>query len=81
MKYAKLLSGVAEKWHVDFVLFVNSGDASEEFLAALDADRKLQEAVELALTAQFNNFEKVASRGRTSRALSAAGQQHIPVDR
>lgn len=68
MNYAKVLNSIPERWHHEFVHFISSGDASEEFLAVLDSDPKLQELVELALTAQLNNFKKTLKRRGEIRA-------------
>jgi hypothetical protein len=79
MNYSHLLSMVPEIWHEQFVHFVSSGDASEEFLAFLDKDPKTQEAVEMAFTAQVRSFEKFARHLNADVETISAALRRRPV--
>ena len=60
MNLEKLLTNIDENWRRDFITFVQTGDASQEFLAYLDNDHGAQAAVEEAFTAQAQVFEGLA---------------------
>src|SRR4029078_7259932 len=79
MSYIHLLSLVPEFWREQFVHFVSSGDASEEFLAFLDKDPKTQEAVEMAFAAQVRSFEKFARHLNADAETISAALRRRPV--
>jgi len=60
MKLAGLLEQIDKKWQKEFCRFIESGDASEGFLAYLDADENAQQAVEAAFNEQSQAFLEVA---------------------
>jgi len=60
MKLESLLDRIALNWRKDFVGFVQTGDASPEFLKYLDNDEGAQSAVEEAFTAQARALEGLA---------------------
>lgn len=60
MKLDTLLAAVNPKWHKDFVSFVQSGEASADFLEYLDHDPGAQKAVESAFAAQSQALESLA---------------------
>ena len=60
MKLESLLDRIAQNWRKDFVAFVQTGDASPEFLKYLDNDEQAQSAVEEAFTAQARALEGLA---------------------
>jgi len=61
MKTKELLKLVEPRWHQEFLRFIDSGDASEGFLAYVDGDADAQIAVEKAFDAQAKAFEELAS--------------------
>lgn len=52
MRLSDLLDSVDRRWHQDFIRFIDSGEAGEEFLDQLDRDEALQRAVEDAFSDQ-----------------------------
>ena len=65
MKSQEWLDLVHPEWRLEFETFVETGEASEEFLAYLDRDPACQKAVEAAFTQQAAAFEELS---RTLRA-------------
>ncbi|MDQ3282205.1 MAG: hypothetical protein M3Q69_12420 [Acidobacteriota bacterium] len=59
-EYASLAESVPPEWRLEFVSFVTSGSASEEFLTFLDADERAQQAVEAAVSEEVRNFNRFA---------------------
>ncbi|HEX7678857.1 MAG TPA: hypothetical protein VF713_12080 [Thermoanaerobaculia bacterium] len=55
---------VPEKWREDFKRFLQTGNASPEFLDYLDNDQHGQQAVEIALKAESSAFETLAETVR-----------------
>lgn len=53
-----ILADIDPKWHVDFVRFVQTGKACQDFLNVLDADASLQNAVERACFADEGNIRE-----------------------
>jgi uncharacterized protein YdbL (DUF1318 family) len=51
---------VSAEWHDEFRHFVDTGQASNEFLAYLDEDADCQAAVDLVIDAQAEAFQKLA---------------------
>jgi len=64
MDMNELLTLIDPRWHQEFLRFVDTGEAEKGFLSYLDKDKKCQQAVEMAFTAQAAAFENFA------RALS-----------
>jgi hypothetical protein len=60
MTRQELLHLVDSRWHGDFVRFIETGDASEEFLAFMDRDPDCQRAVETAFSQQAADFEELS---------------------
>ncbi len=89
MKIESLLDGIAENRHKDFIHFVQTGDASPDFLNYLEGEPKAQEAVEKAFTQQAQALEGLASlvkedssgRESTSRAEDASTAVARAVER
>ncbi len=55
-----LAESLPTKWRQQFVTFVTSGVATEEFLAFLDSDHQAQQAVEAAVSEEVRNFNDFA---------------------
>lgn len=60
MKIESLLNSIAENWRRDFIAFVQTGEASSNFLEYLDGDLQAQIAVEKAFTEQAHALEGLA---------------------
>jgi hypothetical protein len=71
MELEPLLDSIGIKWHQDFIRFVQTGDASPEFLTYLDGDPKAQAAVEAAFTDQARALEGLAKLIKTSNFSTA----------
>jgi len=61
---------VALEWRADFDVFVESGKASESFLAYLERDSSAQAAVELAFKAQAAAFDEAMKALRAGTLVS-----------
>jgi len=72
MKLEPLLDNIAVNWRQDFIRFVQTGDASPEFLIYLDGDPKAQTAVETAFTDQARALEGLAKLVKTSNFSTAS---------
>jgi hypothetical protein len=68
------LGRVEPKWHKEFLQFVETGDASEEFLTYMDRDPSCQQAVEAVFSEQAAAFESL------SRDLRAAIPDEVLVE-
>jgi len=55
-----LLVPVDERWHAELLNFIDTGEASPEFMNFLDNDGECQRVVELALVVVGNEFDKSA---------------------
>jgi hypothetical protein len=55
-----LLGHVDTKWRKDFVRFIDTGEAGDEFLNYLNHDSGGQQAVEMAFTAHANSIHGLA---------------------
>lgn len=83
MRLSELLDQVNGKWHQEFVRFIDSGQASEEFLEHLDRDESLQRAVEEAFAAQaqalqeFARWAKSGEEDRPEEPVPAAAAQVV----
>src|SRR5712664_146200 len=64
MKIEDLLKNVDSKWHGDFLRFVETGEAGEQFLDYLNHDEGGQQAVEVAFNAQAQAFQGLAEELR-----------------
>jgi hypothetical protein len=53
-----IVADIDPKWRVDFVRFVQTGDASQDFLDTLDSDAVLQQAVERAIFADEGDIRE-----------------------
>jgi hypothetical protein len=67
-KLDQLLQNVDRKWHGEFLRFVETGEAGDEFLQYLDSDKGGQQAVEIAFNAQAAAFEGLAGELRNPQA-------------
>lgn len=61
MEKEKLLKLVAPEWHQDFLKFVESGEASEEFVYYLYRDKQCQKAVGMVFEEQSRRLERMAN--------------------
>jgi hypothetical protein len=64
----QLFDSIDPRWYEDIVRFVDSGDASEEFLAFLDRNRECQNIVETAFTLVSQDVAATARQLRESGA-------------
>jgi hypothetical protein len=62
MKLEEILGHIPSRWQGEFVEFVQSGEASDRFLAFLDSSDEAQAAVEQAFTAQASTLEGFAKK-------------------
>jgi hypothetical protein len=60
MKLEKLLGNIDRRWHSEFLHFIETGEAGDDFLQYLNHDKGGQEAVEMAFNAQAAAFEGLA---------------------
>ena len=61
---------VKQKWHPDFLKFVETGEAKEEFLNYLDSNPDAQRAVGLVMTAQARAFEYIGKILKVHRLVN-----------
>ena len=54
------LQNVDRRWHSEFLRFVETGEAGDEFLQYLNDNKGGQQAVEMAFNAQATAFEDLA---------------------
>lgn len=74
MTLEEVLQNVDPRWHEQFVRFVDSGEASDEFLQFLDTDEPCQQAVETAFQVQAAGVAKaVAALRRRDDAQTFPG--------
>jgi len=80
----KLLGAVDPRWHQEFLSFIETGDASEEFLTYMDRNPSCQQAVEAAFSQQAAAFERLARDLRSAvpeavlvEAQASALSQHM----
>ena len=66
MKLEKCLGNVDRRWHSEFLHFVETGEAGDDFLQYLNHDKGGQEAVEMAFNAQAAAFEGLAEELKSS---------------
>ncbi len=64
-----LVDGIDPKWHKDIFRFVDSGDASPEFLDYLDQNIACQDVVEIAFTLVTQDVAATARQLKQSVAL------------
>lgn len=74
MKREELLASVEPRWHQEFLKFIDTGDASEEFLTYMDQDPSCQAAVETAFSEQAAAFEELSRDLRTAVPDAALAQ-------
>ncbi len=79
VKLEELVDRVAPEWRSAFVRFIETGDADETFLDYLDRDKEMQEAVELAFTAQSQALEGLAHALQGSDTLLRSGEAQAPA--
>src|SRR5258708_9483405 len=88
MKIEDLLKNVDNKWHGDFLRFVETGEAGEQFLDYLNHDESGQQAVEMAFNAQAQAFQGLAEelrnppqqiRNSTEPLIAASAKMAEPV--
>jgi len=60
VKLETALAKVAPRWHKDFLNFIDTGEAQQDFLTYLDEDKEGQKAVEMAFNAQAEAFHGLA---------------------
>lgn len=72
MKLENLVDQVAPAWRSEFVQFIHTGEASDEFLSYLDTDPSSQEAVEQAFAAQSAAFQEFAKLLQSPEELAAS---------
>lgn len=66
MKNDELTAGIEPRWRQEFLRFIETGDASEEFLTYMDQDPACQAAVEAAFSEQAAAFESLSRDLRTA---------------
>jgi hypothetical protein len=71
MKLEDLLQDVEPRWHRAFIQFVQTGDASADFLHYLDRDARGQQAVERAFAAQVEALQGLA------QVIKAKGREKL----
>jgi hypothetical protein len=74
MHLTDALALVDSKWAKDFVSFVETGEASDEFIAFLDTSKECQRAVDMVLEQESGKVARVAQllREPVARPQSAA---------
>jgi hypothetical protein len=60
VKLNDILTNVDEKWRPDFLRFIDTGEANDDFLNYLNHDKSGQQAVELAFDAHAQSFRGLA---------------------
>lgn len=58
---------IEQKWHSDFLKFIETGEASDDFFDSLDSNTDAQIAVGLVFTAQARALEYVAKLLKINR--------------
>jgi hypothetical protein len=69
-----LLGHVDKKWRKDFVRFIDTGEAGDEFLDYLNHDSGGQQAVEMAFTAHANSIQGLAEELKNAPAVGESVQ-------
>jgi len=72
MHLTDALALVDAKWARDFVSFVETGEASDEFIAFLDTSKECQRAVDMVLEQESGKVARVAQLLREPAARSQA---------
>jgi hypothetical protein len=75
MYFSDLLPQIEPKWHEAFVRFIETGEASSEFLTYLNSDQGCQKAMERLLSAHVKTLRplmQAVAGTSTRRAKSAA---------
>ncbi len=76
MSLTECLALVDKKWAKEFVSFVESGDASDEFFAFLDSNADCQRAVDMVLRNESQGLERVA---QFLRSEASPGRTESPA--
>jgi len=71
MKLENALAQVDPRWHKEFLSFIDTGEAPEEFLTYLDHDKNGQAAVEMAFNAQADAFHGLAEELKKPGPIAA----------
>ena len=71
MHLSDALALVDPKWARDFVSFVQTGDASDEFIAFLDTSKECQRAVDMVLEQESGKVARVAQLLRGQADVAA----------
>jgi hypothetical protein len=72
MKLENLIDRIAPRWQGEFVQFIHTGEASDDFLQYLDSDPASQQAVEEAFAAQSAAFQEFAKLLQSPEELAAS---------
>lgn len=72
MKLESLIDRIEPRWRGEFVQFIHTGEASDEFLQYLDSDPTSQQAVEEAFAAQSAAFQEFAKLLQSPDQLAAS---------
>jgi hypothetical protein len=84
MYFSDLLPQIEPKWHEAFVRFIETGEASAEFLTYLNSDQGCQKAMERLLTAHVKTLRPYmraaldAPTARRTKAAAAAPKARRP---
>jgi hypothetical protein len=71
-----VLASVDPEWRQAFRMFVNTGEASPEFMAYMDASPACQQAVEAAFNIQADGLRSLAEALATEGASLPEPQEH-----
>ena len=72
MNIKEIANTVGAQWRGEFIHFVNTGEATPEFLNNIDSNPELQAAVEAAFQVQAKAVEHIARRIEGGEELSPA---------
>jgi len=72
MTREEMLDLVELRWHSEFLKFIETGNASGEFLMYVDRDPSCQRAVEFAFSQQAAAFESLSRDLRTAASIAVA---------
>lgn len=61
---------IEQKWHSDLLKFIETGEASDEFLDYMDSNPDAQRAVGLVISAQIRAFEYVGKTLKIYRLVN-----------
>ena len=69
-EFQEILWLIEKKWYSDFLKFIETGEASEEFLDYLDSTHDAQRAVGLVMTAQARALEYIGKILKVHRLVN-----------